>query len=451
MQNLAQATMAVRTVFRLALVVGLAALVSCASQDSNRGAEKELSLLSTQGVRWVDSEGETMSLRGTNLGNWLLQEFWMMANHSEQVNDQCRLESTLDKRFGYAERERLMELFRDSWITERDWDLLEDFGLNLVRVPFNYNLIEDEHNPFQLREDPWRYLDEAIAQAEARGMYIILDLHGAAGSQGWEHHSGCAGRNWYWDGGNGQPAAYYQKRSQWLWEQIAERYKNNTTVAGYGLLNEPWGTSPEKLAEVMEELYHAVRAVDPKHVIILPGHNDGFEAYGVPAERGMVNVAIDMHPYPGFFGWGEPTLDVHRAWLTCGKGGYHSLCDWREQLSRIDTAFLVGEFQPWAALGEQLGGKIARVSYDAYIALGWATTSWSYKVLSNEGGQGDGVWGMVTNQKPLPAIDFTTASIDEIEARFRYFATLRYDVHQGLMYWLNAKEAPVLFPLVQPR
>lgn len=356
-------------------------------------------LLQAQGTQWVSAEtGAVAHLKGTNLGNWLLQEFWMMGQDSAAVNDQCTLEATLDARFGVAERERLMDLFRDSWITERDWDLMADFGINVVRVPFIWNLIEDEHNPGTLRDDAWSYLDYAIEQAEARGIYTILDLHGAVGSQGHEHHSGCAGRNWYWDGGDGQPASYYQERTVWLWEQIAERYKDRDSVAGYGLLNEPWGTTPEILADVVEELYHAVRAVDPDHLIILPGHSAGIDAYGDPADRDMDNVAFEMHFYPGIFGWGEIGYGVHRDWLQCGPSGTTGVCEWDARLTGLNTPFLIGEFQPWTGLGPELGAKIARATYDTYAAYDWASTSWSYKVLTNAGGQGAGTWGMVTNQ-----------------------------------------------------
>ncbi|MGD8174925.1 carbohydrate-binding protein [Marinimicrobium sp. ARAG 43.8] len=373
---------------------------SSSSSDPS-GTPDELSMLSTDGTRWVNADGDTVTLRGTNLGNWLLQEFWMMGQSTEAVDDQCTLEGIFDERFGVEERERLMTLFRDQWITERDWDQLAEFGMNVVRLPFLWNLIEDEHNPYTLRDDAWHYLDQAIAEAEARGMYVILDLHGAAGSQGWEHHSGCANRNWYWDGGNGEPASYYQDRTIWLWEHIAERYRDNETVAAYGLLNEPWGTTPETLADTITTLYHKVRDVDPNHIIILPGHSAGIDAYGHPADHDMVNVAFEMHFYPGIFGWGEIGYDVHRDWLTCGPDGTSGVCEWDTRLSELNTPFLIGEFQPWTGLGLEQGAQITRATYDTYAQYHWAATNWSYKVLSNTGGQGAGTWGMVTNQPGL--------------------------------------------------
>ncbi len=381
--------------FILVAVLASLSLVACGGKDGGKG--KPADMLHAEGTQWVKDDGTAVALKGTNLGNWLLQEFWMMAQSTDAVNDQCTLEATLDERFGFEERERLMTLFRDSWITDRDWDLMAEFGLNVVRIPFAYNLIEDENNPKTLREDAWHYLDYAIAQAEAHDMYVILDLHGAVGSQGWEHHSGCANRNWYWDGGNGQPASYYQERTIWLWEQIAKRYKNYSAVAGYGLLNEPWGTDPETLADAIEELYKAVRAIDRNHVIILPGHSAGIDAYGDPAERGMTKVAFEMHFYPGIFGWGQIGYQVHRDWLRCGPEGTGGVCEWNQRLTDLDTPFLIGEFQPWTGLGIELGGKIARATYDTYADYGWAATNWAYKVVTNGGGQGSGTWGMVTN------------------------------------------------------
>jgi endoglucanase len=355
---------------------------------------RPLSFLQTRGTKWVDQRGNPVVLKGTNLGNWLLQEFWMMGQ--SVVSDQCTLEQTLTTRFGAEENERLMDLFRDSWITQRDWDLMADFELNVIRLPFIYSLIEDDANPYHLRADAWEYLDYAIAQAEARGMYVILDLHGAAGSQGREHHSGCANRNWFWDGGNGQTAEYYQDRTIWLWEQIAKRYKHRKAVAAYGLLNEPWGTDATTLATFIDRLYTAVRAVDRKHIIVLPGHNSGIDAYGDPAARGMTNVAFEMHFYPGLFGWGQIGYGVHRDWLKCGPEGTTGVCEWRDRLRNLRTPFLIGEMQPWVGQGD-LGGKITRATYDTYGAFGWATTNWSYKVFTNGGGQGAGTWGMVTN------------------------------------------------------
>lgn len=400
----------------------------------------ELPMLRAHGTQWVTSAGKPVELKGVNLGNWLMLEFWMMGQRSKAIDDQCTLEATLDRRFGYGERERLLKLFRDHWMTQRDWDLIPQFGLNLVRIPFIWSLIEDEKHPRQLRSDAWHYLDDAIRQAEQRGIYVVLDLHGAVGAQGWEHHAGCAGKNLYWT------TPQYQERTTWLWQQIATRYKDRSAVAGYSLLNEPWGTTASEMAAVVLRLAASVRAVDPNHVIILPGHDSGIDAYGKPSAQGMHNVAFEFHPYPGHFGWGKPGSQVHQKWLECIPAG-SGVCEWSARMRALDTPLYVGEFQPWANMDPELGAQITRVTYDTYARLGWASTAWAYKVVSNPGGPLPESWGLVTNaaSAPVPAVDFATASLADIERLFKSFGSAPYAVRTEVMQWMHRTTPPTPF------
>jgi endoglucanase len=352
-----------------------------------------MTMLRAEGTRWVKESGTPINLKGTNLGNWLVQEFWMMGQGGNGVTDQCTLEAELTDRFGYEEKERLMKVFHDSWLTERDWDQLQAFGFNVVRLPFLWSVIEDEQNPKTLREDAWHYLDWAIAEAKERGIYVILDLHGALGGQTPNDHTGCAGQNQYWTN------AEYQDRTKWLWEQVATRYKDEPAVAAYDPLNEPWGSTAEDMATRVLELYETIRAIDDKHIIMLHSHYGSIDVYGDPAEEGLTNVAFELHPYPGLFGDrpNDSHYEIHRDWLRCGQSGTGGVCDWNTRLTALDTPMLMGEFQPWQSAGLELGGKIGRATYDIYAQYGWASTSWSYKLVSIAGGQGAGTWGMVTN------------------------------------------------------
>jgi endoglucanase len=242
-------------------------------------------------------DGSQINLKGTNLGEWLLQEFWMMEQFKtgDGVQDQCTLESKLEDRCGSTEKDNLMKSFHDNWISEREWDILASFGFNVVRLPLLWSLIEDENNPKTIRPDAWECIDWAISQAAERNMYTILDMHGVVGGQGEKDHTGCEGQNQYWTN------TAYQSRTIWLWEQIAERYRDNPNVAAYGLLNKPWGSTSQNMADRMFELHDAVRAVDPDHAIILHDHNeDNIESYGNPAkERNMNNFAFETHTYRG--------------------------------------------------------------------------------------------------------------------------------------------------------
>src|SRR4051812_6290699 len=153
---------------RLLGIAGLAAAMLCGTALAQTSAQTPaaLPMLHTEGTRWLAADGSQPALRGVNLGNYLIQEFWMMGQGSAGIDDQCKLEAVLDRRFGYAERERLYALFRDNWIKPRDWDMLPRLNLNLVRLPFIYSVVEDEKNPRHLRADAWKYLDNAIDEAE---------------------------------------------------------------------------------------------------------------------------------------------------------------------------------------------------------------------------------------------------------------------------------------------
>ncbi|HWV11184.1 MAG TPA: cellulase family glycosylhydrolase, partial [Pseudomonas sp.] len=318
----------------------------------------------------------------------------MMGQGGNGVTDQCTLEAKLTERFGYQEKERLIKLYRDSWITERDWDQMKAFGLNLVRLPILWSVIEDEKNPKTLRADAWTYLDWAIAQAKKRGMYVVLDLHGAVGGQTLYNPTGCAGQNKYWTD------TVAQDRTRWLWQQIASRYKDEPAVAAYDLLNEPWGSTAADMVTRVQELYQTVRGVDTKHIVLFPSYSDGsIDAYGNPTAKGFTNVAFEIHPYPGLFGDrpGDTPYMIHRDWLRCGQTGTTGVCAYNKQVSDLKIPLFVGEFQPWQGAGLDLGGQIARASYDTYASYGWAATSWAYKFVSARGGSGNGTWGMVTN------------------------------------------------------
>jgi endoglucanase len=401
------------------------------------------------GKYWVDAAGNRVNLRGVNLGNWLAMEFWMLgqsiSTNSGAIPDQCTLENSLASRFGSVEKDRLLSVYRDSYITTRDFDLMQGMGMNVVRVPFLWSVVENDAAPYTLRADAWKYLDFAVNEAEKRGMYVILDLHGAVGgaAEASQQHDGCVGPAAMW--GN----ATYKDRTKWLWDMIASHYNGRTAVAAYDLLNEPWGTDANTLATFAYELFDTVRAKDPNHVIILPGHNSGIDAYGNPNTRGLTNVAFWMHFYPGLWGWSEVSgaqaqATMYGDWLQCGTGDTRDVCHWDTKLTGLNTPFLVGEFQPWTLLGTY-GGQMTRHAYDIFNMLGWGGTNWAYKTTSpggSDGSTGSWGWGMVTNSSSggtYGSLNVSTATNAAIEAYFRGFATQALVRNESIAGWMNWK------------
>lgn len=388
--------------------------------------------LKVQGKHFVDPSGKPVWLRGCNTGNWLMIEFWMLGISGKPgvPGDQYDLEQTLTRRFGREEDDRLMDVYRSSWMTERDWRNIQSYGFNLVRVPFNYRLLEDDERPKQLRKDAWQWLDKAVDEAEKHGLYVILDLHGAQGSQSVYDHTGRSGQNKLWT----DPAN--QERMAWLWTQVAKRYRTRSAVVAYDTLNEPYGgTKPQILAQ-FEKTYKAIRSVDPDKLIFAHGHTDNFDFYGDPKEHGWKNVGFQMHYYPGLFG-DAPQIKSNIRHL-------NRLPSVEAKLETLNVPFLVGEMN--VVLKQTGGAPMMRRVFDAHQKYDWLTTIWSYKVVTGQGGVGDGSWGMFTNSQPAKVLNFETATKAQVEAYFRSFATQPLTPYEELRTVLTAKN-PVLPPL----
>lgn len=376
----------------------------------------------------LNPQGQPVILKGVNLGNWFIIEPWMLnwTDFENHLPDQYEIERTLAARFGESERDRLMELYRANWITERDFPIIKSFGFNVVRLPINYRLLEDDENPFVLKPDAFKWIDHAVELAAKNGLYTILDMHGAQGGQTPNDHTGRSGQNKLWS----EPEN--QKRLAWMWSKIAARYKNNPNVVAYDTLNEPYGGTYPKIKEVFEMCYKSIRQVDPDKLIFAHGFYDGFTFFGTPAENNWHNVGFQMHYYPGLFG-SEPSALTHAKHLSFLDGV-------QLEVKNYNSNFLIGEMN---VVFESVGGApLMRRYYDKHAELGWHTTMWSYKVHQPSGGIGPDTWGMVGNKNPLPPLDVRTAPKAEIEALFKSFSTMPYSINEALRSALTAPVAP---------
>ena len=381
---------------------------------------------------------QTVNLKGCNLGNWLMLEMWMLNYADQWIDDQYHFIKALEVRFGEKETERLMDIYRTNWIQGSDFDIIKSFGMNTVRLPFDYKLLMDsDEKPFCLKDDAWEWFDQAISMAKKREMYVILDMHGAPGRQSGMDHSGRVGYNKLWSNKN------HQKQTVWLWNQISQRYRKEPAVAAYDLLNEPWGNNERNLKKVILQCYRAIRENNDEHIVIFPGHTSGIDFYKNIRSVNLDNVIYTMHFYPGFFGWGLPKPYIHTQFIKEG------LSAWKKKMESFNSPLLIGEFN--VVLKKAGGGEMMRRYYDYYESLNWPATMWSYKVLNNDGGIGEGSWGMVTNEDKLEDIDLSYATKNEISQWFESFSRLDYAIDEDLKYWLTTNDKPTPLDALPPR
>jgi len=376
----------------------------------------------------VNENGDPVILKGCNIGNWFIIELWMLSQSSSGVSDQYSLENRLSERFGKEEKDRLMELYRDNWITEKDFQAIKTFNMNLIRIPFWYTLLEDDDNPFVIKESGWKWLDRAVDWAEKYGFYSVLDMHGAPGSQNLWDHSGRVDYNQLWSNSD------YQEQTEWLWGEIANHYKDRKSVMGYDLLNEAWHCESSQLKNMLLRCYQSIRQFDDRHIIIFSSHYNSITYFTTEEIRSRKNVMFTQHFYPGLFGNGDATIETHQDFIR------NNLPSDNERIKRYNTTSLIGEFN--VVFKSAGGGKMMRVYYDTYSGYDLPTTMWSYKVLGDQGGIGNGVWGMVTNLQPVAKIDFNRDSKERIEAWFNSLSTMPIMVDEDLRQWLTTEDPP---------
>ena len=329
--------------------------------------------------------GQRVFLRGTNAGGWLVHEEWMCPT---KAPDTKTIRDTLEERFGAEKRDALMDVYRDAYWTAQDFDNCAALGMTCIRLPFAYWDVEESFGR----------LDWFVENCASRGMYVILDLHGAYGSQNGKHHSGQIndGRQLYYNEEN-------RAKTVQLWERIAAHYKGNAAVAGYDLLNEPENDTEHtgKMQwDYYDELYKAVRAVDPDHIIFIEAC---WEPKDLPCpwKYGWKNVVYEYHHYS----WSDQTpegVTLHAA--------QNAL--WEYFAFRVPI--LNGEF---TCFGKD---EAWRGSLKIYNQLNFHWTTWCYKVTSANK-SGDPGWGIYVQD--LPKLDIRTASEQEIRAAWSLVGT----------------------------
>jgi glucan 1,3-beta-glucosidase len=228
-------------------------------------------------------------LRGVNLGAWLVLERWMTPDtyRGTEAEDEYNLCLIL----GNQAKSRLDE-HRETFITADDFRWIKKCGLNAVRLPVGYWALEAP-KPYV---ESSRYIDFALDQCQQNDLKLLLDLHGAPGSQnGWDHSGRAGPVNWPKDPQNVQETLR-------VLESFAQKYGSHPALYGIELLNEP---RPEVPLEILQQFYQDGYARVRKHaapevaVII----HDSFRPLvwqKFMQQPAFTNVILDTHLYQCF-------------------------------------------------------------------------------------------------------------------------------------------------------
>ena len=219
----------------------------------------------------IKPNGEKLFIQGTNLGNWLNPEGYMFG--FSRTNSAWMIDLLFKEAVGPDFTAEFWQQFKDNYVTKADIDFIASQGANTIRLPFNYKLFTDEDYMGQTgQKDGFERIDSVVSWCKANKLYLILDMHDCPGGQ--------TGDNI--DDGHGYPWLFESEKSQQLfcdiWREIASRYKSETTILGYELMNEPiahYFANRDSLYQLLQPLYKrcvsAIREVDQNHIILLGG------------------------------------------------------------------------------------------------------------------------------------------------------------------------------------
>ncbi len=394
-------------------------------------------------LREQNGFGPEITLRGVNLGNYLLIEPWMFFGDQHPFKttypDDWTIRHTLENRpdIGQAGLVHLLRTYQHAYIEEEDFDQLWRMGANAVRLPVYYRDIrelDDQGNWVVGSSYDFQTLDRVVRLCAERGLYVILDLHGAPGSQSKEFHTGRK------SAGSPTLGFYhklfdpaddtYQQRTEELWIALAQHFKNDPTVAGYDLLNEPFGAidavyhaTPQEgyaaLWALYDRLYAAIRdplgVADGQHLIIMESipSSDDWATLPAPFAHGWTNVMYEFHYYGFTFN---------------STGEVNGILDPAQHIDYIDgkaQGSRQGQYQVPVLIGEYNGFN-DRANWDYYCQTfrnyHWSSTMWSQKVHDSPT-----EWGIFNHSHYEQSVpDAANDTLAELDRKLSQYDTLTH-------------------------
>jgi aryl-phospho-beta-D-glucosidase BglC (GH1 family) len=184
----------------------------------------------------------------------------------------------------------------DTFITESDMKTISTWGVDHVRVPVDYNLLETENGA--VREGGMDYIQRAIDWCEKYHLHMVLDLHKTAG------YSFDTGEN---ESGFFTEAAL-QERFYRLWERLARAFGKYADRVAFELLNEvtdpafcdPWNA-------IADQCIRRIRAIAPTVYILVGGyHNNSIAALADLLPPQDARIVYNFHCY-------DPMLFTHQG------------------------------------------------------------------------------------------------------------------------------------------
>ncbi|MCL2357191.1 MAG: glycoside hydrolase family 5 protein [Defluviitaleaceae bacterium] len=193
------------------------------------------------------------------------------------------------------------------FISESDVKKIASWGLDHIRLPVDYPVLESDDAPGKYLQSGFEVIDKTLAWCKAAGLNLVIDLHKAPG---YAFYNAVADNVLFSDEGA-------QKRFVALWEEFARRYKGEGDNVVFELMNEIIDPHGETWNKIARRAIEAIHAVDPSRYILLGG-----PYYN--SVRGLETLEIYDNPRVLYnFHFYEPMLVTHQRarWTTLKDTG----------------------------------------------------------------------------------------------------------------------------------
>ncbi|GAA6407239.1 hypothetical protein K040078D81_13560 [Blautia hominis] len=348
----------------------------------------------------IETESKkTVYLRGACVGGWMNMENFINGYPGTEIS----LREHMKKRLGEERGTCFFDEMLSNFLAEKDIAFIKSTGASCVRLALNYRHFEDDENPYVYKEKGFRMLREIVDICDRNNIYVIFDMHAI---QGWQ--------NTHWHSDNDRSIslfwtdACYQNRYYALMQEIAERFKDCGTVAGYELFNEPssscrsgdypfnmyenFTSDYQRFNRVVRTAVEKIREVDKRHIIFIEGDSYGHNFAGLE-EPFDDNLVYSSHDYiVSSFGPGE--YPGHYDELHNDRIEKSCYWDYEQQIRHIretegwqfsekyQVPLWVGEFGSQYCTGKKDNAyRLASMDdqLKAMNQLGLHWTTWTYK------------------------------------------------------------------------
>lgn len=188
----------------------------------------------------------------------------------------------------------------ETFITEKDIETVASWGADHVRIPVDYDLVEDKEGNY--KEDGFAYIQKAVDWCGKYHLNMVLDLHKTFG--------------YSFDFGENEIGFFdnekYQERFYRLWEEFAKRYSKYEERLCFELLNEVTDKEfCDKWNEISLKCIERIRNIAPTVKILVGGYwnnsGDAVKDLAMPHDE---NIVYNFHNY-------DPLVFTHQgaSWI----------------------------------------------------------------------------------------------------------------------------------------